>query len=450
VDTVRPRARGFRDRSRGVFPLSAPSPVAATETANIYSYEELVAALNEVIRAAQASLALILISVSDLAAVQARLGFGPSAALFDALVLRFQGVLGGRARVLKLGDGTICVVVHAVRNSGHALLAAERLKHEVEEAMAQAQVAIAPQLLMGIALCPLHARDAETLVRKAQLAAAGARTRDQTLMVYEENCAQQVLSPWSLGAAFVEALRSGALAVHYQPKVRLAGRSAAGVEALLRWLEHGRPVSTPDIFIPLAEQAGLIQDVTWYVLSNALRQPSSTSQLPVAANITAAMLYHGDFVEMIRTAVTNWSVPAGGLTLEITEGALVADLEHAVATIAQLRQLGVRISIDDFGTGYSSLSYFKKVPADELKIDKSFVRHMDRDKADQHLVEAIIRLAHRFNLTVVAEGVEQPPTLEMLTQMGCDQAQGYLLAPALDSMQLARWLQQSRADPAPC
>lgn len=426
-------------------------PVAGTETAGSHSFEGLVAALNnEVIRAAQASLALILVSVSDLAEVQARLGFGPSAALIGSLVLRFQGVLGGRARVLKLGDGTICVVVHAVRNSGHALLAAERLKHEIEQAMSQAQVVIAPQLLMGIALCPLHARDAETLVRKAQLAAAGARARGLALMVYEENCAQQVLSPWSLGDGFVEALRSGALEVHYQPKVRLAGRSAAGVEALLRWFEDGRPVSTPDVFIPLAEQAGLIQDVTWYVLSNALRQRGSTPELPVATNIAAPMLYHADFVEMIRTAVANWSVPAGGLTLEITEGALITDLEQAVSTIAQLRQLGVRIAIDDFGTGYSSLSYFKKVPADELKIDKSFVRHLDSDKADQHLVEAIIRLAHRFNLTVVGEGVEQQPTLEVLTRMGCDQAQGYLLAPALDSTQLARWLEQSRAGPAPC
>jgi EAL domain-containing protein (putative c-di-GMP-specific phosphodiesterase class I) len=392
------------------------------------------------IRSSEASHALILLSVSDLADVQARLGFGPSAALIDSLVQRFRRVLGIRGSVHKLGDGSVCVIVHAVRNSGHALLAAERLKHETEEAMAEAQVAIAPELHFGLALCPLHARDAETLVRMAQLAAAAARNREQPQLVYDESCAQQVLTPWSLGDAFVAALRSGALEVHYQPKVRLADRTTAGVEALLRWLQNGRPVSTPDIFIPLAEQAGLIQEITWYVLGNALRQVGA--MLPVAVNVTAAMLHHAEFLEMVRTAVSNWNVQPGGLVLEITEGALIVDLEEAVDRIAQVRQLGVKIAIDDFGTGYSSLSYFKKVPADELKIDKSFIVQMASSEADQHLVEAIVRLAHRFNLTVVAEGVEHQATLDDLGRMSCDQAQGYLLAPALDSARLADWLRR--------
>jgi EAL domain-containing protein (putative c-di-GMP-specific phosphodiesterase class I)/GGDEF domain-containing protein len=392
------------------------------------------------IRSSEPSHALILLSVSDLADVQARLGFGPSAALIDSLVQRFRRVLGIRGEVHKLGDGSVCVIVHAVRNSGHALLAAERLKHETEEAMAEAQVAIAPELHFGLALCPLHARDAETLVRMAQLAAAAARNREQPQLVYDESCAQQVLTPWSLGDAFVAALRSGALEVHYQPKVRLADRTTAGVEALLRWLQNGRPVSTPDIFIPLAEQAGLIQEITWYVLGNALRQVGAT--LPVAVNVTAAMLHHAEFLEMVRTAVSNWNVQPGGLVLEITEGALIVDLEEAVERIAQVRQLGVKIAIDDFGTGYSSLSYFKKVPADELKIDKSFIVQMASSEADQHLVEAIVRLAHRFNLTVVAEGVEHQATLNDLSRMSCDQAQGYLLAPPLDSARLADWLRR--------
>jgi EAL domain-containing protein (putative c-di-GMP-specific phosphodiesterase class I)/GGDEF domain-containing protein len=414
--------------------------LADAATAENLSYEALIAAVDGAIRSSEGSHALILLSVSDLADVQARLGFAASAALIESLAQRFRRALGNRGRAYKLGDGSICVIVHAVRNSGHALLAAERLKHETEEAMAQAQVPIAPKLHFGLALCPLHARDAETLLRMAQLAAAGARNRGQPQLVYDESCAQQVLTPWSLGDAFVSALRSGALQVHYQPKVRLADRAAAGVEALLRWLQDGRPVSTPDVFVPLAEQAGLIQEITWYVLSNALRQVGP--MLPVAVNVTAGMLHHGEFLEMVRTAVSNWNVQPGGLVLEITEGALIIDLEEAVDRIAQVRQLGVKIAIDDFGTGYSSLSYFKKVPADELKIDKSFIRQMASDAADQHLVEAIIRLAHRFNLTVVAEGVEHQSTLDNLNRMECDQAQGYLLAPALDSARLAEWLRR--------
>jgi EAL domain-containing protein (putative c-di-GMP-specific phosphodiesterase class I) len=133
-------------------------------------------------------------------------------------------------------------------------------------------------------------------------------------------------------------------------------------------------------------------------------------------------------------------VKSGGLTLEITEGALIVDFEQATARLARLREFGVRISIDDFGTGYSSLSYFKKIPADELKIDKSFVMRMLSDEADQRLVQTIITLAHQFRLDVVAEGVEDQRTLDVLARMSCDYAQGYLIAPALDAEQLEIWL----------
>jgi EAL domain-containing protein (putative c-di-GMP-specific phosphodiesterase class I) len=202
----------------------------------------------------------------------------------------------------------------------------------------------------------------------------------------------------------------------------------------------GPPGPTPDVFVPLAEEAGLIQDMTWYALSNSLQQAAARKGLGVAVNITPGMLHHRDFVEMIRSAVSTWSVKSGGLTLEITEGALIVDFEQATARLARLREFDVRISIDDFGTGYSSLSYFKKIPADELKIDKSFVMGMRSDEADQRLVETIISLAHQFRLDVVAEGVEDQPTMDLLARMGCDYAQGYLIAPALDAEQLEIWL----------
>jgi EAL domain-containing protein (putative c-di-GMP-specific phosphodiesterase class I) len=194
------------------------------------------------------------------------------------------------------------------------------------------------------------------------------------------------------------------------------------------------------VFIPLAEEAGLIQDTTWYALSNSLQQAAACGGLSVAVNITPGMLHHRDFVEMVTSAVSTWSVASGALTLEITEGALIVDFEQATVRLARLRDLGVRISIDDFGTGYSSLSYFKKIPADELKIDKSFVMHMLADEADERLVETIITLAHQFRLDVVAEGVEDQRTLDRLARMSCDYAQGYLFAPALDAEQLSIWL----------
>jgi diguanylate cyclase (GGDEF)-like protein len=404
------------------------------------SHQELLTALTGAIQRAEGALALLLIDIADLPTLQARLGFQVSAALVQSLAERFSLALRERGTVLRFGDSRFCILVSGIRNRGHAVLAAEKIGRAAEEAMTDAAVAIAPQISIGIALYPLQAADAEGLLRKAQLAAAAVHKRAARLQVFDDSCAEQVLKPWELGDAFATALRSGELQVHYQPKLRIADRRPVGVEALLRWLRDGAAVATPDVFIPLAEEAGLIQDTTWYVLSNSLQLATEPGGLRVAVNITPGMLHHRDFVEMIRSAVSTWNVQSGGLTLEITEGALIVDFEQATARLARLRDLGVRISIDDFGTGYSSLSYFKKIPADELKIDKSFVMRMLADEADERLVATIITLARQFKLDVVAEGVENQPTLDMLARMGCDYAQGYLFAAALSAKQLDTWL----------
>jgi EAL domain-containing protein (putative c-di-GMP-specific phosphodiesterase class I) len=377
--------------------------------------------------------------------LQARLGFEASGVLLRSLSEHLSLALGDRGTVLRFGDASFCVLVRAIRNRGHAILAAERLARAIEQAMAAVAIVTAPQINIGIALFPLQATDAQDLLRKAQLAAAAVHVRAARLQVFDDSCAEQVLKGWALGEAFAEALESGELQVFYQPKIRIADGRAVGVEALSRWLRDGKPVATPDVFIPLAEEAGLIRDATWYVLSNSLQQAALWDGLHVAVNITPGMLHHSDFVEMIRSAVSIWSAKSGGLTLEITEGALIADFDQAAARLARVRELGVRISIDDFGTGYSSLSYFKKIPADELKIDKSFVMGMLTDEANQRLVQTIINLAHQFNLNVVAEGVENQASLDLLARMGCNYAQGYFFAPALNADQLSVWLKRNLA-----
>jgi EAL domain-containing protein (putative c-di-GMP-specific phosphodiesterase class I) len=215
----------------------------------------------------------------------------------------------------------------------------------------------------------------------------------------------------------------------------------------MRWLnDDGKPVATPDVFIPLAEEAGLIQSTTWYSLSNSMRMSAECGGLGVAVNITPQMLHAREFVDMIRTAVSTWGIKQRQVTLEVTEGGLIADFVQATARLKKLRDMGLRVSIDDFGTGYSSLSYFKKIPADELKIDKSFIMNMASDSSDQQLVRTIIGLARHFNLEVVAEGVENRATFDALAQMGCHQAQGYLFSPALSLPRLKAWLAENSRD----
>jgi EAL domain-containing protein (putative c-di-GMP-specific phosphodiesterase class I)/GGDEF domain-containing protein len=411
------------------------------------SHPELLAELGSALSGSNGSFALLFIDISDFPTLQARLGFEVSSVLVESLFAYFTAALGERGTVLRFGDARFCILVNAIRNRGHALLAAEKITRAADEAMNNAAVTLAPDLTIGIALYPLQAADADSLLRKAQLAGASVRKHHKRINVFDDSCMIHVLTPWELSNTFAQALRSGQLQVYYQPKLRIADGRTIGVEALMRWLKDNRPVATPDVFIPLAEDAGLIEDTTWFVLSNALQEAARWGDLSVAVNITPSMLHHRDFVEMVRSAMSTWNVKSGGLTLEITEGALIADFLEASARLGRLRDLGVHISIDDFGTGYSSLSYFKKIPADELKIDKSFVLRMLADESDQRLVKTIINLAHQFSLKVVAEGVETQGALAMLVDMGCDYAQGYLFAPALHKDQLQAWLQSRNGPP---
>ncbi|MBV8854270.1 MAG: EAL domain-containing protein [Sinobacteraceae bacterium] len=391
------------------------------------------------------ALAVMLAGVPDAPAMQARFGFEASARLFQGLAERFTALLGERGSVLRFGDGRYCVMLRGLRNSGHALLAAKRLQQLCEEGMAETTLPVPPLLHVGIALYPQHAREAERLLHMAQLAlTTAAESGAPTVELYDPARAEKVLEPWALGDSFAQALRTGALEVHYQPKVRIADGQIAGVEALLRWVDEGRAIASPEVFIPLAEKAGLMVDTTWYVLSNSLQLAQAHEHLPVAVNVTPGMLHDADFLEMVRAALSTWNVATQALTLEITEGALIADFDQAIGKLASLRELGVRVSIDDFGTGYSSLSYFRRIPANEVKIDKSFVLRMLTEDGDQRLVEVIINLAHQFRMQVVAEGVESAPALQALQRMGCDYAQGFLISPALAAAPLADLLARFR------
>lgn len=404
------------------------------------SHDRVLAVLDDAILGTSGSFALLLIEITDFATLQARLGFEFSNSLAAQLHRQFNVTMEGRAPVYRFGEGRFCAIVHPIRNPGHAELAAERLLRAAEEAINESSVTLAPEFTVGIVMHPEQAACAEDLLRLAQLAAASLRGRGRRIQVFEENCRKQLLQPWELGNTYAKALRAGQLQVYYQPKLRIADCAPVGVEALMRWLQGDRPVATPDQFIPLAEEAGLMEDTTWFLLGNALQEAARWPQLGLSVNITAGLLHHRHFVDLVRTALGNWHLDPARLTLEITEGALIADFTEASERLGRLRDLGVRVSIDDFGTGFSSLSYFKKIPADELKIDKTFVLRMLSDIVDQRLVETIIGLAHQFRLAVVAEGVETRPTLELLAGMGCDFAQGYLFAPAMHRDRLMTWL----------
>jgi EAL domain-containing protein (putative c-di-GMP-specific phosphodiesterase class I) len=247
-------------------------------------------------------------------------------------------------------------------------------------------------------------------------------------------------------------MKRGEVQVAYQPKLDIRCGTVAHAEALVRWHHPEEGVIAPDLFIPLAESTGVVRELTGYVISRALADCANLGalgqQLSIAVNISAADLGRGDFVAEIRELIAQAGVDSSCLTLEITESAILSSPRRAIDALTKLRAMGIRLSVDDYGTGQSTLSYLKQLPVNELKIDKSFVTSMCEEESDRIMVKSTINLAHELGMKVVAEGVEDEPTLDLLRSLTCDYAQGYLIGKAMtveDLGKLSRTRVSSRA-----
>ncbi|MCU1599452.1 MAG: putative Diguanylate cyclase/phosphodiesterase [Frankiales bacterium] len=269
-----------------------------------------------------------------------------------------------------------------------------------------------------------HGYDAELLIRHAERALREAKDRGVGLLVHDAVLAGASARRLALAPDLRRAVEQAELDVAYQPKVDLRTGTSNGVEALARWTSDRHGFVGPDEFVPLAEQLGLVSALTRFVLDRALALSARTGT-SVAVNVSPRGFADGALVEDVSDALTRHAVPAGLLTLEITEGTVMSDPAVGLELLQQLSALGVRLSVDDFGTGYSSLSYLKRLPVDEVKIDRSFVMSMTSDHDDAAIVGSIVRLAHDLGLSVVAEGVETADAWLALRELGCDVAQGY-------------------------
>jgi diguanylate cyclase (GGDEF)-like protein len=277
-------------------------------------------------------------------------------------------------------------------------------------------------------------RTADALLRNADLAMYLAKAQGKNRMVaYADGMAEAARRRADLAQDLADAADSGQLAVHYQPTVRLADGRTTGFEALVRWNHPDRGLVPPVEFIPLAEETGAIARIGRWVLRQALRQgaewtASTGTPLRMAVNLSPRQFQDGDVVADVVAALEESGFPAGQLTLEVTEGVLVRDVDAVVAQLEALRGLGVRIAIDDFGTGFSGLSYLRHLPADIIKIDRSFVSDLPAGRSATTLITSIVELARTLGLDVVAEGVETEDQRLALRQLDCAQAQGYLFA----------------------
>jgi EAL domain-containing protein (putative c-di-GMP-specific phosphodiesterase class I) len=241
------------------------------------------------------------------------------------------------------------------------------------------------------------------------------------------------------------------LILHYQPKISLSTGAVCGAEALVRWQHPQRGLIPPDEFIPLAEHTGLIGPLTYFVLDAALAElhtwVAAGRCIPVAVNLSARNLLDEQLVAKISSLLQQHEVPAGLLELEVTETAITTEPLRATASLARLRDLGIRISIDDFGAGYTSLAQLKTLPVIELKVDRSFVSTMDTEPRNAYIVKSVIDLGHNLGLTVVAEGVENAAVMTALRRAGCDVAQGYHLSRPLPSAEFRAWCLNHHPEP---
>jgi diguanylate cyclase (GGDEF)-like protein len=428
--------------------MTNPAPIPAATS----SYADCLEAIRDRLAARESRLygiAVQVVYVHQVEQLFASAGTANAARMLDELRNRLSQVNRPGDYFARLGDRKFVYVLSNLRNEGHALLTANKIHRTGSESLTAGGQHATVRLSIGMAMFPAHGRTPEQLMQCAEIALLEAWKSSQTTVVYTARQADQLAAGWDLETQLANALEHGDLVLNYQPKLALADMSLVGAEALMRWNRAGSGNVPPDIFIDVAEMTGQIDPLTRFAFQRAMRQmsewPTSLGPLGVAVNVTPSIIRNRELVDVITTAASACSVDLPRVTVEVTENALMVDRERSHGVLEELRSLGVRVSIDDFGTGYSSLSYLKEIPADELKIDRSFVMNMLSSAADRKVVEQIVALGHAFGLAVVAEGVEDETVSGELAAMGCDYAQGFHYAKPLPPDDLPGWAGEWRA-----
>lgn len=299
---------------------------------------------------------------------------------------------------------------------------------------------------VGLTIYPQDGRDADVLLKNADLALSRAKQEGSgACVLYRHELHLRAMERNSIERDLRAALAQKQFVLYYQPKVDIMTGQIKGAEALIRWLHPERGLIPPDVFIPVAERCGIISDVTRWVLDEACRQnrlwqDQGLHHIDVAVNVSAVDLRRADLTDMVANTLVSRGLSPQYLELEVTESMVMRDVDAVIGTLRRLRSLGVGIGIDDFGTGYSSLAYLKRFPVKRLKIDRSFISDIADGRSGKIIPKVIIDLAHALGVEVLAEGVESIEQLQTLRQLGCDEAQGYFLGRPMPASEFAEFL----------
>ncbi|MEU4623175.1 EAL domain-containing protein [Actinoplanes sp. NPDC023801] len=390
------------------------------------------------------SVGLLLLDLNKFKEVNDTLGHHAGDLLLKEVADRLTAAVRSTDTVARLGGDEFAVLMPEIHSPDHGAEIARRLLDSLEGPAELDGVTVDISGSIGAAVFPLHSSSGPELLQHADIAMYTAKRNRLGIAVYDPSADRHSSQELGMIGELRRAIDEEELVLHYQPKVSTSSGRVVGVEALIRWQHPLRGLLFPGDFIPQAEESEIIVPLTDHVLGMALDQHriwrAQDTLLPVAVNVPTVCLLDDTFPDRVAQALATRGVPAGVLTLEITETSIISDPVRASTILTRLRGLGVRLSVDDFGTGYSSMSYLQSMPLHELKIDRSFVRTVAESHGGAAIVRAVLELARALDLEVVAEGVEDEAALVMLGQLGCANAQGYHISRPVRATDLMAWL----------
>jgi len=391
-------------------------------------------------------LALVVLGVDRLKEVNDILGHSNGDRVLCEVAERLKQALRETDAVARLGGDEFAILLPGA-GMEHAALAARKIQKAMEPSLLLEDTPLDMEVSIGIAVYPDHGEEPTLLLQRADVAMRHTKYERSGFGIYDSRHDPYSLRRLRLLGELRRAIKQQELVLHYQPRIDVASGRTTGVEALVRWLHPEHGLIYPGEFVPLAEQTGLIRPLALWVLEETVRQcgrwHAAGLNLAVSINLSARNLLDPSLPDALAKMLAGCGVAPDHLTLEVTETAVMSQPDKAMEILTRLHGMGLGISIDDFGTGYSSLAYLKKLPVNELKIDRGFVSGMVEDENDAVIVRSTIDLAHNLGLKVVAEGVEEQKIMDLLMALGCDTVQGYYFSRALPNAELERWLRQA-------
>lgn len=411
--------------------------------------------LHESLQASAGSrVAVLLMDLDEFKDINDTLGHDTGDGLLREVGRRLRAAMPEPITVARLGGDEFAALAPLTGTDPDEVMSiASSLQNALREPFELTGVTVGVRASVGIAVYPDHAADADLLLQHADGAMYAGKSAQEPVQVYNAELDRSNPRRLALVSELRQAIEGGDILCYYQPKVSLDDQTIIGVEALARWAHPRLGLVPPDDFIPIAEHTGQIVALTSHVLTLSLTQCArwlkQGRRLGVAVNVSPRGLLAAGFAAEVRAALSAAGVPPELLTLEITEGGVMSDPDRALLVLQELHEHGVALSIDDFGTGYSSLAYLLHLPVDEVKIDKSFVLTLATSPRNTDMVRAIVELGHTLGLRVVAEGVEDLRSQEILTTLHCDVAQGYLISRPVPAAVLNEWLTKTPVMPKP-